>query len=72
MAAFENAYRVEWYSLRACTEDFAESIGLYGLAEGADSPYITVDMDMLEYDFRIDVYTVETADRGVYVFDPNA
>ncbi len=66
--SFGDSYRGEWDSLRDYAEDFAESTGLYELAEQAGSPYITVDIDMLERDLDIEMYTVASA-NGVYVFD---
>jgi antirestriction protein len=68
--SFCDNYRGEWNSLRDYAEDFAESIGLYDLAEKAGSPYVTVDIDMLERDLDIEMYTVESG-HGLYVFDPN-
>ena len=68
--AFEEAYRGEWDSLRAYAEDWAESTGLYDLADQAGSPYITVDIDSLETDLTIEMNVVETDHHTVYVFDP--
>lgn len=68
---FIESYLGEWDSMRAYAEDYAESVGLYDAAEKADSPYITVDVDMLERDLNIDLYTVATESYTVYVFDPN-
>ena len=68
--SFSDSYRGEWNSLRDYAEDFAESIGLYDLAERAGSPYVIVDIDMLERDLDIEMYTVES-EHGLYVFDPN-
>ena len=68
--AFHDTFRGEWDSLRAYAEDFAESTGLYDIAEKAGSPYITVDVDMLERDLDIELYTSPSA-TGVYVFDGN-
>jgi len=68
--AFEDAYRGEWDSLHDYAEDWAESTGLYDLAEKAQSPYITVDIDLLERDLDIEMYRVDS-DNGIYVFDPN-
>lgn len=70
--AFENAYCGEWPSLHAYAEDWADSAGLYDIAEKAGSPYIVVDADMLERDLDIELYTVDAADGGVYVFNSNA
>ncbi len=69
--AFEDAYQGEWDSLRDYAEDFAESTGMNQLAESAGSPYITVDIDALERDLDIELYTVETGHHTIYVFDPN-
>ena len=68
--AFEDAYRGEWDSLRAYAEDWAESTGLYDLADKAGSPYVTVDIDSLETDLGIEMYVVETDHHTVYIFDP--
>jgi antirestriction protein len=38
-SAFEDAYRGEWDSLRACAEDYAEQTGMYDAAEKSGSPY---------------------------------
>jgi antirestriction protein len=70
--AFHDAYRGEWNSLRDYAEDYADSTGLYDLAEHANSPYVTVDVDALERDLDIELYTVKTDHYTVYVFDPNA
>ena len=68
--SFSDSFRGEWDSLRDYAEDFSESTGLYDLAEQAGSPYVTVDIDMLERDLDIEMYTVES-EHGLYVFDPN-
>jgi antirestriction protein len=68
--SFCDSYRGEWNSLRDYAEDFADSIGLYDLAERPGSPYVTVDIDMLERDLDIEMYTVDSG-QGLYVFDPN-
>src|ERR1700681_1007866 len=70
--AFEDTYRGEWDSLRAYAEDFAESIGLYDAAEKSGSPYVTVNLDLLERDLAIELYSVKTDHYTTYVFDPNA
>jgi antirestriction protein len=70
VSSFEDAYCGEWDSLRAYAEDFAESTGLYDIAEKAGSHYIIVDIDMLERDLDIEMYSVES-EHGVYVFNPN-
>ena len=70
MDSFLDSYRGEWNSLRDYAEDFADSTGLYDLAEKADSPYVTVDIDLLERDLDIEMYTA-ASEHGVYVFDPN-
>lgn len=70
-AAFMDAYRGEWNSLRAYAEDYAESTGMYDAAEKSGSPYVVVDIDMLTRDLDIELYTVESDHRSVYVFDPN-
>ncbi len=69
--AFHNAYRGEWDSLRAYAEDWADSTGLNQLAEGTGSPYITVDIDGLERDLDINLYTTATRNGTVHVFDPS-
>lgn len=68
---FEDAYCGEWDSLRAYAEDFAESTGLYDLAERAESSYVVVDIDALTRDLDIEMYTVKS-ENGVYVFNPSA
>jgi antirestriction protein len=70
--AFEDAYRGEWGSLRAYAEDNADNIGLYDAAEKSGSPYVVVDIDMLMRDLDIELYTVQSGQGGVYVFDPSA
>ena len=70
--SFEDAYRGHWDSLRAYAEEYADDTGLNTAAEKAGSPYVTVDIDMLERDLDIELYTVVSEDGGVYVFDPNA
>jgi antirestriction protein len=67
---FCDSYRGEGRSLRHFAEDYADSIGLYELAESAESSYVTVDIEMLVRDLDIELYTVES-ERGIYVFDPN-
>lgn len=69
--AFEDAYRGEWDSLRAYAEDYAESTGLYDVAEKSGSAYVVVDLDMLARDLDIELYSVATDHGTVYVFDPN-
>jgi antirestriction protein len=69
---FEDAYRGEWDSLRDYAEDYADQAGLYAAAEQAGSPYVTVDLDMLERDCDIELYTVTSGHGTVYVFDPSA
>ena len=68
--SFLDSFRGEWDSLRDYAADFADSTGLYELAEKAGSPYVTVDIDLLERDLEIEMYTVKS-DGGVYVFDAN-
>jgi antirestriction protein len=68
---FEEMYCGEWDSLRDYAEQFADDIGLYDAAEKASSPYVTVDIDMLERDLDIELYTVKSDHYTVYVFDPN-
>jgi antirestriction protein len=70
-AAFEDAYRGEWDSLRAYAEDYAESTGMYEAADRAGSSYVVVDLDMLERDLDIELYTAESDHHTVYVFDPS-
>jgi hypothetical protein len=45
-------------------------MGLYDIADGTGSPYITVDIDGLETDLAIEMYVVENDHHTVYVFDP--
>lgn len=68
--AFEDAYRGEWDSLHAYAEDWADSTGLYDAAEKAGSPYVTVDIDALERDLDIEMYTAPADGYRIYVFDP--
>lgn len=70
MQAFEEAYRGEWDSLRAYAENFADDIGLYDAAEKSGSTYVVVDIDMLERDLDIELYTAESDHHTVYIFDP--
>jgi antirestriction protein len=72
MQAFEDAYRGEWGSLRAYAEDFADDIGLYDAAEKSGSHYVTVDIDALERDLDIELYTTKSDHHTVYIFDPTA
>jgi antirestriction protein len=71
MQAFEDAYRGEWDSLRAYAENFADEIGLYDAAEKSGSSYVVVDIDMLERDLGIELYSVRSDQHTVYIFDPN-
>jgi antirestriction protein len=68
--AFEDAYRGEWDSLHDYAEDFADQTGLYDAAEKAGSPYVTVDIDALERDLDIELYTVASDHYTLYVFEP--
>ena len=68
--AFEDAYRGEWDSLRAYAENFADEIGLYDAAEKSGSSYVVVDIDMLERDLDIELYSVRSDQHTVYIFDP--
>lgn len=70
--AFEDAYRGEWDSLRAYAENFADDIGLYDAAEKSGSHYVTVDIDALERDLDIELYTTASDHHTVYVFDTNS
>jgi hypothetical protein len=45
---------------------------MYDAAEKCGSPYITVDIDALERDLDIEMYTADSDHYTVYVFDPNA
>lgn len=72
VSAFEDAYRGEWDSLRAYAEDYAESTGMYDVAEKSGSTYVVVDIDMLTRDLDIELYTVESNHHTIYVFDPTA
>jgi antirestriction protein len=69
---FENAYRGEWKSLHDYAEQYADDMGLYNAAEKCGSPYVTVDIDLLERDLDIEMYTVDSDHYTVYVFDPAA
>jgi antirestriction protein len=70
VSAFEDAYRGEWDSLRAYAEDFAEQTGMYDAAERSGSSYVVVDIDMLERDLDIELYSVRSGQHTVYIFDP--
>ncbi len=72
LEAFENAYRGEWGSMHEYAEQYADDTGLYDAAEKCGSPYVTVDVDALERDLDIEMYTVESDHYTVYVFEPNA
>jgi antirestriction protein len=69
-AAFAEACRGEWDSLRAYAEDYAEQTGMNDAADRAGSPYVVVDIDMLTRDLDIELYSVESGHSTVYVFDP--
>jgi antirestriction protein len=71
VGAFEDAYLGEYDSLQEYAEDWAATAGLDDIVETAGSPYITVDLDLLERDLEIELYTVDNDDHGVYVFNPN-
>jgi hypothetical protein len=45
---------------------------LYDAAEKCGSPYVTVDIDALERDLDIEMYSVESDHHTIYVFDPAA
>ena len=62
----------EWDSLHDYAEDYAESTGLNDAADKAGSPYVTVDVDALERDLDIEMYTAASDHHTVYVFDPAA
>ena len=70
--AFESAYCGEWKSLHEYAEQYADDMGLYDAAEKCGSPYVTVDIDALERDLDIEMYTVDSDHYTVYVFDPAA
>lgn len=70
ITTFEDAYQGEWDSMHDCAEAFAEGLGLFDQVNALDSPYITVDVDLLERDLTIEMYTVES-DDGIYVFNMN-
>jgi antirestriction protein len=67
--AFEDAYLGEWDSLRAYADDYAEQTGMYDSAERAGSPYVVVDIDMLTRDLDIELYSVESGNGTIYMFD---
>jgi antirestriction protein len=71
-AAFADAYRGEWDSLRAYAEDYAEQTGMYDAADRAGSAYVVVDIDMLMRDLDIELYSAASDHGTVYVFDPSA
>jgi antirestriction protein len=70
VSAFEDAYRGEWDSLRAYAEEYAEQTGIYEAAEKSGSSYVVVDIDMLERDLDIELYSVRSDQHTVYIFDP--
>jgi antirestriction protein len=72
LQAFEDAYLGEWDSMHAYAEEWADSTGLSAAAEIAGSPYVTVDIEALERDLDIELYSVETDHHTLYVFNPNA
>ena len=69
---FEEMYRGEWDSLRYYADQFADDMGLYAMAEQANSPYVVVDLEMLERDLDIELCTAASDHGTVYVFDPSA
>jgi antirestriction protein len=69
--AFCDAYRGEWDSLTDYAAEYAETVGLYDAVDQIDSPYVMVNIDLLERDLEIDLYTVESDHGTLYVFDPN-
>lgn len=70
VSAFEDSYRGDWATLREYAEEFADSLGLFEAAHKTGSPYVVVDLDMLERDLAIELYTVPSG-HGVYVFAPS-
>jgi antirestriction protein len=68
--AFEDAYRGEWNSMRAYAENYADDVGMYDAAEKTGHTYVTVNIEMLTRDLDIEMYTVDSDHRTVYVFDP--
>jgi antirestriction protein len=70
--AFEAMYQGEFDALRKYAEQYAEDIGMYDAAEKTGFTHVTVDIDMLERDLDIELYTVESDHHTVYVFDPAA
>jgi antirestriction protein len=71
VTAFEEAYRGEWDSMRVYAEDWADSTGLNDIAEKAGSPYVVVDLDLLERDLDIEMFSVRTDRSSIHVFDGN-
>jgi antirestriction protein len=71
LQAFEDAYRGEWDSLRDYAENYAEEVGMYEAAEKTGFSYVTVDIDALERDLEIELYTAAAENHRVHVFDPN-
>ena len=53
--------------MREYADEWAESCGLYALAEQFGSPYVVVDIEMLERE----LFTVPS-DTWIYLFDPNS
>lgn len=71
MESFEDAYRGEWGSMRDYAEDYADEVGMYAAAESSGFAYVTVDLDMLERDLNIELYTAPSDHHSVFVFDPS-
>jgi len=69
--AFEDAYRGVWDSLRDYAQNYAEEVGMYDAAEKTGFAHVTVDIDMLERDLDIEMYTAPAENYHVHVFDPN-
>lgn len=69
--AFEDVYRGEWDSLREYAENYAEEVGMYDAAEKTGFAHVTVDIDALERDLDIEMYTAPADGYRVHVFDPN-
>jgi hypothetical protein len=57
LEAFEDAYRGEWARCAPTRSSGPIDIGPYHAADKAGSPYVTVDIDALERDLDIEMYT---------------
>jgi hypothetical protein len=56
--------------MRAYAENYADDVGMYDAAETTGLAYVRVDIDALERDLDIEMYSVDSDHYTVYVFDP--